>query len=157
MNDLCCIDVEDRNGDLMKTIKKNKNLIEQTCYRYSKLSPLVEMDDLRQEAMLGLIEAYRKITRSRSTMSEAKITTIITCRIKKFLGQLFKDENFVVVLESDDATEKTMSYAQFQKIKRKLPKTATHTVQKRVVSLNEGAEDWDDSTNRNPAEIILVG
>lgn len=123
---------------------------------YEKFSRCVEMDDLKQEAILGLIEACNKMGPQRDALTTARITTVITGRIKKFLGQMFKDDNMVVVIENEGASEKVMSYQQFQKIKKRLPSNSTHTVQRRVVQINEGSEDWDDSVSRKPAKHILV-
>lgn len=118
--------------------------------KYRSLSPIFGEDDLRQEALIAILQALR--TYKHSPDIRMKFSTYLEWSIRNvFQRAIGSRDKYVEVYGRDGAFEKTMRYGKFVTQKKALEEAGcTYTTKRRLCYLSEvlGDEDVDMSPDR---------
>jgi RNA polymerase sigma factor (sigma-70 family) len=118
--------------------------------KYSSLSPIFGEDDLRQEALIAILQALR--TYKHSPEIRMKFSTYLEWSIRNvFQRAIGSKDKYVEVYGRDGAFKKSMGYGKFVEQKKALEETGcTYTTKKRFCYLSEvlGDEDLEAKLDR---------
>ncbi len=121
--------------------------------KYSSLSPIFGEDDLRQEALIAILQALRKYRHSPDI--RMKFSTYLEWSIRNiFQRAIGHRDKYVEVYDRDGAFVKTMGYGKFVEQKKTLEAAGcTYTTKKRFCYLSEFLREEDLEARLNEASV----